>query len=676
MGHFIDHINRYLQIHTHMGFIFAFVLAFAESLPIIGTIIPGSVVMTVIGILVGRGIIPMVPTLILASLGAFIGDIIGFGCGKYFKESILNVWPFKKYPHWIDKGETFFEKHGGKSIIIGRFVGPARSSVPLIAGLLNLNWLRFIVAAIPSAILWAALYLLPGVFIGAISLELPKGSATKFTFIGLAIIVAIWFVIWAIQRFFTYLTLKINTLIDRLWCWMNKHHSSKPIIRFITNRNNPRDHHQLTLIFLATFAICFFTVLAIVAATIGPKTNFNLPVYYFLQSLRSIHLNLVFVIITILANKVTIALISTLIIFSFLIAKRWRATVYFFMLYIVTSVCIEFFKWLTHSPRPTGILSIANSFSFPSGHATYITMLLGFCAYSTAQRLNKKWHPIPYIIAVLFIFLVCFSRLYLGAHWLEDVLAGVSLGAALLLTTLILYRRNQPIVSTGYQWPALISLCIIIPWILIAWLKSSATLHATTRVFPQRTISTALWWKNPVTDIPTYRPNRFGQPVQPFNVQYGSSLAKLKIQLLNSGWTSMSRSLNMKKMLNQFVVTENLNRAPIFPWLYRNQPPRLYLFKRIGNSTNFIELRLWRSGISLSSHQQSLWLGTVIIHLNEPIKNAKRTRSRITLSHSTGITLLNDDLGNLHRKIVILTHGNQPKKVRMLDWNGTILVIR
>ena len=172
--HYLNIINHYMELHPHMGIVFAFVVALAESLPLIGTIIPGSITMTAIGILVGRNIIPGLPALFWATIGALVGDTVGFWIGKYFNDDLRKIWPFRKHPKWLTKGEAFFTKHGGKSILIGRFVGPARSSVPLIAGLLKMNWGRFFLAAVPSAFLWAVAYMVPGVLIGAISLELPK----------------------------------------------------------------------------------------------------------------------------------------------------------------------------------------------------------------------------------------------------------------------------------------------------------------------------------------------------------------------------------------------------------------------------------------------------------------------------------------------------------------------
>ena len=262
--------NNYIAAHPHYGLAFAFLVAFAESLPILGTIIPGSITMTLIGILVGRNLMPLGLTLLLGFVGAILGDIIGFAIGKRYKGRLHTVWPFRKYAKLLKlltMGEAFFQKHGGKSIIIGRFIGPTRSSVPLIAGLLKMRWPNFIGAAIPSAFLWALLYLLPGVLIGAISLSLPKEQATTFTAIGLATIVFIWLLFWAIQRFFAFIIAHINRGLNRIWAWLHK--SSAFFSHLLTNKNNPKDHHQLTLIFFAfAFALFFIFYKASAVSTV------------------------------------------------------------------------------------------------------------------------------------------------------------------------------------------------------------------------------------------------------------------------------------------------------------------------------------------------------------------------------------------------------------------------
>jgi len=139
-SHYFNVILTYLRLHPHMGELFTFLVAFSESLPLIGTVIPGSVTMTLVGILVGSGVMPVAWTLSIASIAAFCGDSIGYVIGYHYNERLPNMWPFKKHSQWLLIGEKFFKKHGGKSIVLGRFIGPARCMVPLVAGFLRLAW--------------------------------------------------------------------------------------------------------------------------------------------------------------------------------------------------------------------------------------------------------------------------------------------------------------------------------------------------------------------------------------------------------------------------------------------------------------------------------------------------------------------------------------------------------
>ena len=78
---------------------------------IIGTIVPGSVMMTAIGALAGVGVIPLWRTIIWAILGAIAGDGISYWLGRRFNERLPGIWPFRAYPNLLENGEAFFRKY-------------------------------------------------------------------------------------------------------------------------------------------------------------------------------------------------------------------------------------------------------------------------------------------------------------------------------------------------------------------------------------------------------------------------------------------------------------------------------------------------------------------------------------------------------------------------------------
>ena len=87
--------------------------------------------------------------------GATLGDFISYGIGYRFGPVLETHWPFVGHQHLLAEGHALFEKHGALSIFVGRFLGPVRAVVPLVAGSLQMPIERFLIANIVSAIIWA-----------------------------------------------------------------------------------------------------------------------------------------------------------------------------------------------------------------------------------------------------------------------------------------------------------------------------------------------------------------------------------------------------------------------------------------------------------------------------------------------------------------------------------------
>ena len=137
-------------------------ISFGESLVLIGLLIPATAVMVVIGGLLGAGVVAPVPVLIGAIVGAVLGDIVSYFLGRWLGPSIVHKWPLNRYRHSVAKTRLFFRKYGFASVFIGRFLGPIRSTVPLVAGMMAMDQKRFQLANILSACVWAPVMLAPG----------------------------------------------------------------------------------------------------------------------------------------------------------------------------------------------------------------------------------------------------------------------------------------------------------------------------------------------------------------------------------------------------------------------------------------------------------------------------------------------------------------------------------
>ena len=142
-------------------------IAFTESLAVIGIFAPGWLLLVGVGFLIGTGTINYIMASIFCFTGAVTGEYLSFSVGKYFKDRVRH-WPiFLRNPEWLSRTDHFFERFGVASLALGRFVGPVRAFVPLIAGMSSMPVPRYLMINVISGLIWAPLYLIPGVMVGA-----------------------------------------------------------------------------------------------------------------------------------------------------------------------------------------------------------------------------------------------------------------------------------------------------------------------------------------------------------------------------------------------------------------------------------------------------------------------------------------------------------------------------
>lgn len=177
--------------HPDWAMALVFVTAMAESIAVIGLFIPGTAILVGVGSVAGLGGLGLFPVILFAIVGAVVGDGISYWLGHTFKDQIRGAWPFKKRSHLLAAGEAYFQRHGGKSIFIGRFVPAVRAMVPLVAGIAGMPPRRFYAANILSALLWAPAHILPGAAI-AFSLDAygwPSSRVVGITLAAIALLV-------------------------------------------------------------------------------------------------------------------------------------------------------------------------------------------------------------------------------------------------------------------------------------------------------------------------------------------------------------------------------------------------------------------------------------------------------------------------------------------------------
>ena len=191
----------YFSAHTNIALGAVFAASLLEALAVIGTVIPGSSIVFVGGVLIGLGALNPWWTTAIAVIGAIMGDGISYWLGRHFHERIRTLWPMKKYPGLFERGQLYFETNGGKSVFLGRFLGPVRAIVPVVAGMAGMPATQFYVMNVLSALAWAVAHILPGMLFGA-SLQLAGAVSSRLVIVLLIIAAVLWAISKLIQ--FTY----------------------------------------------------------------------------------------------------------------------------------------------------------------------------------------------------------------------------------------------------------------------------------------------------------------------------------------------------------------------------------------------------------------------------------------------------------------------------------------
>ncbi|HXX09639.1 MAG TPA: DedA family protein [Pseudolabrys sp.] len=150
-----QHVVDFVRNNEAWAVPVVFALAFGESLAFISLLIPAWGALVAIGALIGTSGISFWPIWVSASVGAAVGDWVSYWVGLKLEHTVAHVWPLSRHPDLIPRGEAFMKKWGIPGIFIGRFFGPLRASVPLIAGIFEMPYWRFQLANFSSAFVWA-----------------------------------------------------------------------------------------------------------------------------------------------------------------------------------------------------------------------------------------------------------------------------------------------------------------------------------------------------------------------------------------------------------------------------------------------------------------------------------------------------------------------------------------
>ncbi|MEX0696178.1 MAG: VTT domain-containing protein [Dongiaceae bacterium] len=597
--------------YPHLVYALVFLVALTESLPVVGLFVPGSVFVVGIGALAPTGAVGLGPLMIGATAGAVAGDSLAYWLGRRYHRQIVGRWPLRRYPQLIERGEALFRRHGVKSLLLGRFTPPARGVVPLVAGIVRMPAYRFYVVSLLAALLWAPVHLLVGALLGA-SLALAGAVAGRLAVFLVVVLGALWLGAWTARLALRRAVPAIAGAEERLWRWgQGRGDWPSRLLLSVLDPARPEIKGLAVLAALLIAAAATFLGILEDVVTGDPLVRADVAVYHFLQELRTQWGDAAMVVVTELGDSAVTVPVTVAVLAWLAWRRAWHAAAYWLGAVALASAFNTVLKLALHMPRPVDIYPGASAFSFPSGHATVNTVIYGFLALLVARELRPVWRLPLAAAAAVFVALIAFSRLYLGAHWLSDVAGGVAFGVAWVALLGIAYLRHRPPRLRAAGLLTVVCAVLALAGVVHISRQYSADMQRYAAQRDETRIAAADWWRGAWRDLPARRIDLGGEAEQPLTVQWAGGLEALETRLGAAGWR-VPVKWTAATALSWLAADPDPLGLPVLPQLHDGEPAALTMIRADGPSGRLV-LRLWEPRITLDDGAAGwpLWVGAV-----------------------------------------------------------------
>ncbi|MDA8363625.1 MAG: HAD-IC family P-type ATPase [Gammaproteobacteria bacterium] len=216
----------------------------------------------------------------------------------------------------------------------------------------------------------------------------------------------------------------------------------RQLIQWALGENSPKWMLTLAAFLVVGGAWLFFGVLEDIV-THDRLVDLDVFVYHLMQSIRTPGIDRMMIAITELADAQVLLPVILVTLAWLLVRRLWLTAGYWLTAIGIAEALANVLKLTLHRVRPGPLYSGAEQFSFPSGHAMMSAVVYGFLAFLLSRQARPGLRRTVLVFGVALVSLIAFSRIYLGAHWLSDVLGGLSFGVAWVAAFAVAYEYQS-----------------------------------------------------------------------------------------------------------------------------------------------------------------------------------------------------------------------------------------
>ncbi|MEO6351974.1 MAG: bifunctional DedA family/phosphatase PAP2 family protein [Burkholderiaceae bacterium] len=442
----LDYLLNLVSRLGQWGYLVIFLGAMLESAAFLGLVIPGESLVLVAGFLAAQGVLDLDVLIVTVAIGAALGDSIGYEMGRRLgRPALMRYGSHVGLTNArVDEADAFFARHGSKAVFLGRFVGFARAIVPFLAGSSKMPYRQFLPYNLFGAALWSSAVVLLGYFLGASWHTAERWIGRASAILGgilLFFVLLVWLYSWTVRH---------EADIKQEW----EHFLQRPRIAalrvrfapqiaFLHARLSPGSYLGLNLTLGALVlmgASWLFGGIAEDVLTGDPLTFIDVRVANWFHSHATPVLTQWMLVVTNLHGPLAIS-VSMVLAMLYLVWKRDWYWLVCLSLTVPSGMLLNVlmkYAFRRARPRFDNPLLELSTFSFPSGHVAGSTLFYGVLAAMLISKIDAWRLRVTIVLtAMALVMLVALSRVYLGVHYLSDVLGGFAEAIAWLTLCLL-----------------------------------------------------------------------------------------------------------------------------------------------------------------------------------------------------------------------------------------------